>query len=43
MNSGLFRMPFYHAVDTASSKVICSWKGEEEEIQNEANEVVLYQ
>lgn len=29
MNSGLFRMPFYHSVDTASSKVICRWKGEE--------------
>jgi heat shock 70kDa protein 4 len=34
MNSGLFRMQSYYSLELSPETLICSWKGENEEIQN---------
>lgn len=41
MSSGIFRIQPYYAVGQANNKVMVSWRGEGESIQNEANEAVL--
>jgi hypothetical protein len=42
MNSGIFRVQGYYSVELSPETLICSWRGDGEEIQNEKDEACLF-
>lgn len=41
MQSSIFRVKPYLSFDICASGVICSWKGQGEDIENESNQIML--
>ena len=43
MSSGIFRVQPYYAVRQARSRVVLTWRGAEESMQNEADQTVIFE